>query len=122
MKKIRGLEPRDIDRHGQALIKAIEVGKAVPQEQWPVMKRPDPLTNQQEALVDALMGLLRKLCDEQTITPVAVATRKDIEALVRGQDSSLNHGWRHEIIGAQLIQFLHGELKLSASPQQLEIQ
>ena len=122
MKKIRGFEARDIDRHGQALLKAIEAGKAIPQEQWPVMKRPEPLSNQQEALVDALMGLLRKLCDEQTITPVAVATRKDIEALVRGQDSPIKHGWRYEIVGQKLSQFLDGEIKLSASQQQLEIQ
>ncbi|KGM06673.1 Ribonuclease D [Methylophaga thiooxydans] len=122
MNKIRGLESRDIDRHGQAILKAIEAGKAVPQEQWPVMKRPQPLSNQQDALVDALMGLLRKLCDEQTITPVAVATRKDIEALVRDQDSPIKHGWRHEIVGQKLEQFLAGELKLSASQQQLEIQ
>lgn len=122
MKKIRGFEARDIDRHGQALLKAIEAGKEIPQEQWPVMKRPEPLSNQQEALVDALMGLLRKLCDEQTITPVAVATRKDIEALVRGQDSPIKHGWRYEIVGQKLSQFLDGEIKLSASQQQLEIQ
>jgi len=122
MKKIRGLESRDIDRHGQALLNVIEAGKAIPQEEWPVMKRPEPLTNQQDALVDALMGLLRKLCDEQTITPVAVATRKDIEALVRNQDSPIKHGWRYEIVGQQLQKFLDGELKLSASQQQLEIQ
>lgn len=122
MKKIRGLESRDIDRHGQALLKVIEAGKVIPEDQWPVMKRPEPLSNQQEALVDALMGLLRKLCDEQTITPVAVATRKDIEALVRGQDSPIKHGWRHEIVGQQLQKFLDGELKLSANQQQLDIQ
>ncbi|WP_438970209.1 ribonuclease D [Methylophaga sp.] len=122
MKKIRGLESRDIDRHGQAVLKAIESGKALPQEQWPVMKRPEPLTNQQDALVDTLMGLLRKLCDEQTITPAAVATRKDIEALVRGHDSPIKQGWRYEIVGQNLQKFLDGELKLSASQQQLEIQ
>ena len=122
MKKIRGLEQRDIDRHGKAVLEAIQAGKAMPKDQWPVMKRPDALSNQQEALVDALMALLRKLCDEQNITPVAVATRKDIEALVRGEDSPVCHGWRHEIVGDKLMAFLEGELSISASPQQLEIQ
>jgi ribonuclease D len=122
LKKIRGLEARDIERHGKAIIENIQRGKAVPKEDWPVIKRPTPLSNQQEAMVDALMALLRKCCDEQNITPVAVATRKDIEALIRGEDSPLAHGWRHEIVGHQLEAFLAGEIQLRASATQLEIQ
>jgi ribonuclease D len=122
MKKIRGLEARDIDRHGKAIIENIQRGRAIPKEAWPVLKRPTPLTNQQEAMVDALMALLRKCCDEQNITPVAVATRKDVEALIRGDDTALTHGWRHEIVGHHLEAFLAGEIQISASATQLEIQ
>lgn len=122
MKKIRGMEQRDIDRHGKAILEAIEKGKAVPKSEWPVIKRPTPLSNQQDAVVDALMALLRQRCDEQNITPVAVASRKDVEALVRGEDTSLQQGWRHEIVGQQLEDFLNGKLSLSASTEQLEIQ
>lgn len=122
MKKIRGMEQRDIDRHGKAILEAIEKGKAVPKSEWPVIKRPTPLSNQQDAVVDALMALLRQRCDEQNITPAAVASRKDVEALVRGEDTSLQQGWRHEIVGQQLEDFLNGKLSLSASTEQLEIQ
>lgn len=122
MKKIRGMEQRDIDRHGKAILEAIEKGKAVPKSEWPVIKRPTPLSNQQDAVVDALMALLRQRCDEQNITPAAVASRKDVEALVRGEDTSLQQGWRHEIVGQQLEDFLNGRLSLSASTEQLEIQ
>lgn len=122
MKKIRGMEQRDIDRHGKAILEAIEKGKAVPKSEWPVIKRPTPLSNQQDAVVDALMALLRQRCDEQNITPAAVASRKDVEALVRGDDTSLQQGWRHEIVGQQLEDFLNGKLSLSASIEQLEIQ
>lgn len=122
MKKIRGMEQRDIDRHGKAILEAIEKGKAVPKSEWPVIKRPTPLSNQQDAVVDALMALLRQRCDEQNITPAAVASRKDVEALVRGEDTSLEQGWRHEIVGQQLEDFLNGKLSLSASTEQLEIQ
>jgi ribonuclease D len=122
MKKIRGMEQRDIDRHGKAILEAIEKGKAAPKSEWPVIKRPTPLSNQQDAVVDALMALLRQRCDEQNITPAAVASRKDVEALVRGEDTSLQQGWRHEIVGQQLEDFLNGKLSLSASTEQLEIQ
>ncbi|MCX4187236.1 ribonuclease D [Methylophaga sp. OBS4] len=122
MSKIRGFEKRDVDRHGEALISVINAAKTLPQEKWPVLSRPTPLTNQQEALVDALMALLRKFCDEQSITPVAVASRKDIEAMVRGNDIPLIHGWRNEIVGHKLSEFLNGELSIKATPQQLEVQ
>jgi ribonuclease D len=122
LKKIRGLDQRDVDRHGKALLQAIEAGKATDKSDWPVIKRPTPLSNQQEAVTDALMALLRKSCDEQNITPAAVATRKDIEALIRGESSSVLQGWRHEIVGHQLEKFLDGELSLSASPDKLEVQ
>lgn len=122
MKKIRGMEQRDIDRHGKAILEAIEKGKAVPKSEWPVIKRPTPLSNQQDAVVDALMALLRQRCDEQNITPAAVASRKDVEALVRGEESSLQQGWRLEIVGQQLEDFLNGKLSLSGSTEQLKIQ
>lgn len=123
LSQIRGLEPRDIERNGNAILEAIAVAKTIPEADWPVLIKPVPLTNQQEALMDALMALLRKYCDEQSITPVAVATRKDIEQLVRGErDSALLQGWRKRIVGQKLLDFLHGELAITADSQQLSTQ
>ena len=120
LKKIRGLEEKTIAKHGQTLLNLIEQAKALPQSEWPELKQPIPLTNEQEALIDALMALLRHYCAEQSIAPAAVATRKDIELLVRGErDISLVTGWRREIVGQYLEQFLRGELNISANHQQL---
>ncbi|MCX4190364.1 ribonuclease D [Methylophaga sp. OBS3] len=121
--KIRGLEPRDIERNGSDIIEVISRAQEIPEAQWPKLIKPVPLTNQQEALLDALMALLRKYCDEESITPVAVATRKDIEHLVRGErDISLLKGWRKKIVGQKLLDFLHGELAITADSQQLSTQ
>jgi len=123
LSQIRGLEPRDIERSGNAIIDAIATAKTIPEADWPILIKPVPLSNQQEALMDALMALLRKYCDEQSITPVAVATRKDIEHLVRGErDSALLQGWRKRIVGQKLLDFLHGELAITANSQQLSTQ
>lgn len=120
LKKIRGLEDKTISKHGQTLIDEIEKAKSLPESEWPIIKQPIPLTNEQEALIDALMALLRHYCAEQSIAPAAVATRKDIELLVRGEpDISLVTGWRREIVGQYLEQFLRGELNISANHQQL---
>ena len=74
-----------------------------------ILKKPQILTTQQDAIVDALMALLRKFCDEQSIAPIAVASRKDIERMVTGDESiELLQGWRSEIVGHHLQAFLEG--------------
>ncbi len=121
--QIRGLEPRDIERSGNAILDTIATAKTIPEADWPILIKPVPLTNQQEALMDALMALLRKYCDEQSITPVAVATRKDIEKLVRGErDSPLLQGWRKRIVGQKLLGFLQGDVAITANAKQLTTQ
>jgi len=123
VKLIRGLENNTIERHGKALIDEIKLAKASPKEAWPVLKKLQPLTNQQDALIDALMSLLRKYCDQQSIAPTAVASRKDIESMVRGEtDIPLLQGWRNEIVGHYLEKFLKGQLSITADQQQIHTQ
>ena len=120
LKLIRGLEKGTIERHGKALLNEIIQAKASPKDGWPVFKKLEPLNNQQDALIDALMSLLRKYCDQQSIAPAAVASRKDIESMVRGEtDIPLLRGWRNEIVGHYLEKFLKGQLSITADQQQI---
>jgi len=113
---IRGLESGTIQRHGKTLIDIVARAKAIPKTQWPTVKKPVFLTTQQDATVDAMVALLRKFCDEQAIAPAAVASRKDIERVVYGDPSvSLLHGWRNEIVGHHLQDFLAGKLSITAN-------
>lgn len=119
---IRNFESRTIERYGDALLNEIKRAKASPKEQWPILKKSQVLTTQQDAIVDALMALLRKYCDEQSIAPAAVATRKDVERMVNGESEvSLLHGWRNEIVGHHLQDFLDGKLSVTANTTQLHI-
>lgn len=117
---IRGLEGNTISRYGNALLAEIKQAKSTPKEQWPVLKKTQALSQQQNALVDALMALVRKFCDEQSIAPVAVASRKEIERMVGGEiDLPILQGWRNEIVGHHLKDFLDGKLTLKADSSQL---
>jgi len=117
---VRSLEDNTIKRFGETLLTEIKQAKALPKEQWPVLKKTQPLSQQQNAIVDALMALLRKFCDEQSISPVAVASRKDVEAMVAGEkDLALLQGWRYEIVGHHLQNFIDGKLSISANTTQL---
>lgn len=120
MTVIRGLESGTVERHGDALLECISAAKALPKAEWPVMKKPTILTAKQDVIVDAMMALLRKYCHQHTIAPAAVASRKDIERVVAGDKTvNLLHGWRYEIIGHQLTQFLTGQLTLHIDDGQL---
>ena len=123
LSRIRGYEARDIQRDGAEVLQQIANAIETPEAEWPIMKKPIPLTNQQEALIDALMALLRKYSDECSVTPSAIASRKDIERLVRGEDDlPLQQGWRNEVVGHYLTDFLDGKLKLMADHQHILIE
>lgn len=120
---IRSLEASTIKRHGDILLEEIKLAKAVRKDQWPIVKKTQPLSQQQNAIVDALMALLRKYCDEQSISPVAVASRKEIERMVGGEtDLPLLQGWRNEIVGHHLKAFIEGKLSITANSIQLTTQ
>lgn len=120
---IRGLEANTINRHGKELLAEISLAKALPKAQWPTVKKTEPLTPQQDSVVDALMSLLRKYCIEQEIAPVAIASRKDVERMVAGEtDIPLLQGWRNDIVGHHLKAFLNGEVTISTDQNQLNTQ
>ncbi len=113
LRRIRGLEEGSIQRHGASLLRLIGKAKQLPKEQWPTLKEGRRLSPEQEPLVDMLMALLRKRCQEQRISPSAVAGRRDLEQLILGKsDIPLLHGWRAAIAGETLRALLQGELTL----------
>jgi len=117
---LRGIESNTISRYGEALLSEIKQAKAVDKDLWPVLKKIKPLSQQQNAIVDALMALVRKFCDEQSIAPVAVCSRKEVERLVSGEtDLPILQGWRNEIVGHHLKDFLDGKLSITANSTQL---
>ncbi len=122
LKQIRGLEEGAIKRHGDTWLGLIKKVQASPQDSWPVLKKSQILSSEQEATSDILMGLLRKYSAEHNISPAAIATRKEIDKLVIGeQNIPLLQGWRKDIIGSKLKAFLEGDDQLSISDGKINI-
>jgi len=109
--KIRGIEPGQIRREGDRLIGLITGGAALPREEWPDEKRrAPPLSAPQEAMVDLLSATLRLIADQHQLSPLAIAPRKELEKLVRGDtDSLLDQGWRRSVAGDILRSVMAGE-------------
>ncbi len=108
----RGLEGHAIERHGDTLLKLISDSSKLPSEVWPKEKiQRIRLTIEQEAMVDILMCGVRLLAKKQQLSPQALATRKELEQLVTGnQDLAFLSGWKKAVIGNDLQKILAGKL------------
>jgi ribonuclease D len=116
----RGFNPTVIDKHGAALLECIQAGLSMPKEQWPETGKGKPLTANQEVMADILMGLLKQQAKKNEVSVASMASRKEVERLARGKrDIALMSGWRYELGGKVLIQFLEGKISLGVADRQL---
>ena len=131
LRGVRGLSSGTVDRHGKALLAAINEGVACPKEQWP---EPPP-RHRRHAPPSGLIALLRAsvqaVADREEIAPEVIASARDIEALVeaataRGRapttsDNRLLHGWRHRLTGETMLRIARGELAMRYDPVRREV-
>jgi ribonuclease D len=108
--KIRGIEERLLSKHGEALLKVIADAKATDPATWPTRSKSQRLTAEQDAVVDLLLAVLRLRGNEHDVSPSLLASRKQLEALVLGdEESPVLHGWRAGLAGRDLQAVLCGE-------------
>ena len=124
IQRIRGARPDQIRVHGSQIMTAVERGMSISDDQcplWPAFKNPP----RRDILVtDVLFVALKILCYNLDLAPELVATRGDLEHLVRSHREKklstrqipLLEGWRQQIAGTALLSLLEGStLELSLS-------
>ena len=110
-------------RLGPAIVKAVADGLA---SNW----RPPPArpvrSDHAERLrpaVGLVTSWVNQLARERMIEPSLLATRADIEALIRGDpDARLSRGWRSEIVGEPVRRLVEGEAALAFDDGQLVLE
>ncbi len=122
--RVRGVEAGLVRKEGKTLLGLIRDAAALPREDWPVEKRrPSPLSPEQEAMVDYLAAALRLIAAEHQLSPQAIATHKDLQKLVRGEDDCpLLEGWRCAVAGEPLLALLRGASRLVNDAGRLKLQ
>ena len=116
LQRVRGFRPDQARVFGAGLMKAVSAGLAVPDSelpQWPQNRIP---SKAELLIADVLFTMLKVICYQVDIAAELVATRSTLEALARAyideklDESSLPivKGWRYDLAGKQLIQFLLG--------------
>lgn len=127
LKQLRGVHARDIERIGPAILAAVRRGQQVPADQLPQFPSSPTLNGQESALLELLQGLLRSRAEEAGIAPVLVANNDDLRTLVetggkhRGEDLPLLHGWRRDIVGADLLRIVRGEADIGWDPRKRRV-
>ncbi len=120
---IRGINERAVNRHGVELCQLITEAK----NRLPVPLnengRPVKKTQQQEAILDILTALVRVRAEENSLNPMILATRKDLEVLMFNDDEEcpLLHGWRFKMAGQELVGLIKGQLLLGIESDRLAI-
>ncbi len=123
--RIRGLDRRDLDRDGKTILEVVEAGtKRRPPE--PTHKRPSVHDGPSgRAAVPLVRALLESLCLDQGLAMPIVATTATVEALaishaagtLEEDGNPLLDGWRGELFGRPLLDFLDGRVALHRDPK-----
>lgn len=120
LQRVRGLNSTVYDKHGDTLLALLEQARALPSSAWPVTTRRRKLDPNQEAVLDAVMAIVRLCAAAQQLNTSALTSRQDVEALVsENADIPLLHGWRKGLAGQAVVDFLAGKSRLQISDARL---
>lgn len=95
------LTPGFVERTGSTilgLITALDLPEILPP--LPARSRPDPV---QQERVKRLAAIVQRRAAELEIAAEVLATRRELEAIARGGDAAVLHGWRRAQLGEELL-------------------
>jgi ribonuclease D len=118
LEQIRGLPPQTLHRRGDRLLDAIARGGRRPP---PPPPPPPPGRDPADApLVSLAQALVRQRSMDGGVAVELIATQSELAELVaaarRGEDGRglrVTDGWRHELVGRELLELLAGRRTLS---------
>ena len=122
LKQIRGVDLRSASLR-RSLLFAVSAGVNIPPEQWPAPSSGRRPQHDVGSVVDLMSALVRLRAREADIATTILASRSQLEAFALSPDeeSPLLQGWRRELIGAELLQLLRGNLVLSLDGDRLKV-
>jgi ribonuclease D len=102
LSEIEGVSAKLVQRAGEQLLALLHA----PAPDAPPLVTDARDTPAQKALIQSLLDLVRNRAEAEQVAPTLIATRSDIERLVREGPAAtipLLGGWRRELIGEELL-------------------
>jgi len=122
LERLRGWKG-SMKKFADELLEQIRIARQLNETQWPEPESTFSMTVEQDALVDFLMGFVRLRALANDVAPAVLATRKDLERLVQNEsDVPVLTGWRFELVGSDLSQFLQGNKTIHIHRNKIDIE
>ncbi|WP_457664798.1 ribonuclease D [Thiolapillus sp.] len=114
LERVRGVDAGFVRKNGSTILELIDKARQLPIEQWPRDKRPASRpTPRQEATLDLLSAALRLIALDAGLSPQVIASRKELLALLNGDDNcTLLQGWRRSLAGEPLQALITGKQQM----------
>ena len=107
---VRGRNEKFFSRHAVVILQLARDAQNTPEAEWPRQQGRVAMSAKQQGLGDSLMARCQVIADENQVALAALATRKDIDSLITNpKNSRLSQGWRFNVAGEQLLDFIHGQ-------------
>ncbi|QPJ62799.1 MAG: ribonuclease D [Candidatus Nitronauta litoralis] len=123
LEMIRGIHGKEIKNSGKKILKAIERGLEMPEENIPKIPESNSYSTRR-GVEELLIAYVQVRSEDLKIEPHVLADRKQIHDFVKRHElkenlegHSLLSGWRHTLIGAELHDMLTGKAGLSINDQ-----
>jgi len=121
LNKIRGLTDGTIKKSGSRLIEIIKQSKTRSQDSWPELPKFIKTTTQQDALIDCMMAMVRLCAAKEKIAASMLCSKKELEKwLIADEAILLLSGWRYQLAGKQVTDFLQGNIEISCDKNKLK--
>ena len=114
--RCRGLGKGVADgRIGREILAAVESALALPPEDRPKARQPQPEGARATAAADLLKVLLKACCDKHDVAPKLIASSGDLDRLSTGERDGIQalEGWRLDVFGQHALDLMEGRLALT---------
>ena len=114
--RTRGLNKGQANgRIGQEILNAVAEGVALPPEERPLPREPQPEGARATAAAELLRVLLKACCNAENVAPKLIASSADLDRLSTGEREGIPalEGWRREVFGQHALDLVRGRLALA---------
>jgi ribonuclease D len=120
---IRGIPEKFGRGASDGVLAAVARGVALPDDQLPVLAKRRRPAGDIDGAVDLMVALVRLRAREHGVAMPLLASRDELERLAAGERdaSPLLVGWRHTMVGAELLDLLDGAVVLSLDQGRLQV-
>lgn len=121
---VRGMREALRPAEGRIALKCIKRGLECPEEDLPVMQRPQKSEANVDIAVDLMNAIVHLRSRQNRIAPQTLAPQTELMKLARGHDDDceLLSGWRYRVVGKDLSDLLNGTFSLRLDDGNLVIE